>query len=91
MLWGSNEMLYQKWLLWLGSSVGWSVVLLYQGYVFNPPQGTYKKQPNEWINNWNNKLMILFLFLPPSLFFPSSLSLKINQYTYFKVTDSIVI
>ena len=53
-----------------GSSVGQSIIPIYQGCMVNCHSGHIQESTNEYINKWNNKLMFLSL--------PSSLSLS-NQ------------
>ena len=50
---------------WPGSSVGWSIVPLQQGFGFDPESGHTQDAPKECINKWNNKSM--FPSLPLSL------------------------
>ena len=48
---------------WMGSSLDQSVVPICQGYGFGLQSGYVQEATNECINKWNNKSMLLPLFL----------------------------
>ena len=48
---------------WLGSSAGWSIVLIHQRYRFDPWSGYIQELTNACMEKWNNKSVFLSLCL----------------------------